>query len=146
MYKRTIWQDHVEGIQEGTDMNAANFNNIEAGTMEANALAAMNSSLQRYAADMAKDREVVRIFHQFYYQPEELTSNPGYQTAFISLPADAIRNNVNYNVIPVVSYADHSPVGTILISDKQANGFVAQYNSEKLWECDVYFYVFGGMI
>lgn len=49
MYKRTIWQDHVEGVQDGTDMNAANFNNIEAGTMEASALAAMNSAHQRYA-------------------------------------------------------------------------------------------------
>jgi len=41
MYKPTIWQDHVEGIQDGTDMNAANFNNLEAGTLEANTLAAL---------------------------------------------------------------------------------------------------------
>ena len=48
MYKRTIWQDHVEGVQDGTDLNAANLNNIEAGTMEAQALAAMNTAFQRY--------------------------------------------------------------------------------------------------
>ena len=48
MYKRTIWQDHVEGVQDGTDLNAANFNKLEAGTMEANALAAMNAAFHRY--------------------------------------------------------------------------------------------------
>ena len=47
MYNRTIWQDHIEGVQDGTDMNAANFNNIEAGVMEANALAAYNSEMTR---------------------------------------------------------------------------------------------------
>ena len=45
MYYRTIWQDHIEGVQDGTDMNAANFNNIEAGVMEAAALAAYNSEM-----------------------------------------------------------------------------------------------------
>lgn len=49
MYKPTIWQDHVEGVQEGTSMNAANFNNIEKGAMEANALAAMQAAFQKAA-------------------------------------------------------------------------------------------------
>ena len=40
MYKPTQWKDHVEGLQEGTDLNAANLNNMERGTMEAQALAA----------------------------------------------------------------------------------------------------------
>ena len=48
MYKRTIWQDHVEGVQDGTDLNAANLNKLEAGAMEATALAAMNTAFQRY--------------------------------------------------------------------------------------------------
>ena len=55
MYKPTIWQDHVEGVQEGTDMNAKNFNNIETGVMEAAALAAMNAENSRYQADARKE-------------------------------------------------------------------------------------------
>lgn len=51
MYKPTIWQDHVEGVQEGTDMNAKNFNNMEAGVMEAAALAALNAENSRHAKD-----------------------------------------------------------------------------------------------
>ena len=51
MYKPTLWQDHVEGVQEGTDMNAKNFNNIETGVIEAAALAALNAEFSRYKAD-----------------------------------------------------------------------------------------------
>ena len=50
MYKPTIWQDHVEGVQEGTDMNAKNFNNIEAGLMEASAFYSMFAELANYRA------------------------------------------------------------------------------------------------
>ena len=49
MYRRTIWKDHVAGVQEGTDLNAANLNNIEAGVMEADALAAFQASSQQVA-------------------------------------------------------------------------------------------------
>ena len=40
MYNPTLWKDHVEGLQEGTDLNAANLNNMEKGAMDAQALAA----------------------------------------------------------------------------------------------------------
>ena len=51
MYKRTIWQDHVDGSQEGTDMSAANFNNIEARVMENSALTALNAEYSRHERD-----------------------------------------------------------------------------------------------
>ena len=47
MYKPTTWIDHIAGVQEGTDMNAEHFNNMEAGIMEANALAALHFEHQK---------------------------------------------------------------------------------------------------
>ena len=47
MYKRTFWIDDVEGIQDGTPLNADNFNNLEGGAMEASALAALVSAYHR---------------------------------------------------------------------------------------------------
>ena len=118
MYKRTIWQDHVEGIQDGTDMNAANFNNIEKGTMEANAIAAFNTAYQRYAADVAKNSEPVVV--EF-----ELT---GAQVSrFIAIPSTATRNNVNYNVVCEINMTNDSSIATVCVINKQANGFEAGY-------------------
>lgn len=51
MYNRTIWKDHVEGVQEGTDLSAANMNNIEARVMENSALTALNAEYSRYERD-----------------------------------------------------------------------------------------------
>lgn len=112
MYKRTIWQDHVEGIQDGTDMNAANFNNLEAGAMEANAIAALNTAYQRYAADVAKNSEPVII-------EENLLASSG--VVFIAIPDAATRNNINYNVVYEIVDADDA--ATIGVGSKQANGF-----------------------
>lgn len=52
MYKPTQWQDHVPGVQEGTPLDAANLNNIEAGAMEAEALAAFIASQQNVGGNM----------------------------------------------------------------------------------------------
>lgn len=48
MFKRLFWKDHVEGVQEGTDLNADNLNNMEGGIEDAAALAALNSSFNAY--------------------------------------------------------------------------------------------------
>lgn len=146
MYKRTMWQDHVEGIQEGTDLNAANFNNLEAGTMEANALAAFNTAYQRYAADVAKNSEPVVVEAEITgiaygdYSAQHL----------IDIPDSATRNNVNYNVVCEVYYKD-SPNDasgcTIIIDQKQVNGFRATLSAkDSETVLRVRFIITGGMI
>lgn len=136
MYKRTIWQDHVEGIQEGTDMNAANFNNLEAGTMEANALAALNASYCRYGADVAKNSEV--------FSKSATLSGSGVIHS-VSLDG-AERNTTQYQIsYEIVGVGAASIGGDIVIMSKQANGFQVKYIGTSS-ELQVIFYIAGGMI
>lgn len=136
MYKRTIWKDDVEGIQEGTDMNAANFNNLEAGTMEANALAALNTAYQRYAADVAKNTEPVIVLR---------TGTPIVKSDTVNIPANATRNHTNYNVVPVIEGAVDGTVGDVFIKNKQANGFSVSYTGTAA-SVSMSFIITGGMI
>ena len=136
MYKRTIWVDHVEGAQEGTDMNAANFNKIEAGTMEANALAALNAEHHRYCTDQAEDNKIVTI-------RAELVGN-SFHT--ITIPDGFTRNKATYRVIPEVSRAfDNGTIGDIEVIEKQVNSFSAAYNGTAS-SVEIYFHISGGMI
>ena len=146
MYKPTIWHDHIEGLQDGTDMSAANFNNLEIGAMEANALAALNAAERRYCSDIAKNNEIVLVF-------EDSFSMLDYQGSerYIALPENAIRNTTNYNVFWQVynqhdiSGADCVKVYSISVTQQQANGFTFKYTSEAPG-FSVRFYISGGMI
>lgn len=136
MYKRTIWQDHVEGIQEGTDLNAANLNNIEAGTMEANALAALNAAYRRYGNDVAKNSEVVVV---------EATLTGSDVSNSVAIPETAIRNNANYNIASEIKSVNGGTAGDIILLTKQANGFTVKYNGTAN-SVTVRFNISGGMI
>ena len=134
MYKPTIWQDHVEGVQEGTDMNAANFNNLEVGTMEANALAALNAAHRRYATDVAKNSEMF-VF--------EGTITQGIST--ITIPNGGTRNTANYIVFPVPKEINNGTAGDIIISEKGKTSFKAKYNGTAA-VVTAEFHIMGGMI
>ena len=140
MYKRTIWQDHVDGVQEGTDMSAANFNNLEAGTMEANALAALNTTYRRYDNDIARNSEVVVVEFTFINPDTEYT---------IAIPETATRNTTDYNIVTEIKRVSYDSVvrraGDIIIGTKQANGFTAKYNGDSS-SVTVRFMISGGMI
>ena len=136
MYKPTIWQDKVEGVQEGTDMNAANFNNIEIGVMESDALAAMNAAYRRYEADAANDAEVVAI-------SDTLTTSGSAKA--IDIPTGKTRNRTTYNVAAEINAVSGGTVGDLIIDTKQANGFKAKYTGTAT-SVTVRFKVSGGMI
>ena len=135
MYKRTIWQDHVEGVQTGTDMSAANFNNLEAGVMEANALMALTASYRRYDNDVAKNSEAVVI---------DTTIAGGVITS-VAIPENATRNNTNYNVVVEINEMDEGWSGNIVINTKQANGFTVRATAATK-AMRVRFIITGGMI
>ena len=135
MYKRTIWQDHVDGIQEGTDMNATNFNNLEAGTMETAALAAMNAAHRRYCNDMAANAETIAI--------EATLTGSGVANSVV-IPTAYTRNMTIYNVIAEVMSATGGTAGDIIPATKQANGFKVSYNGTAS-KINVRFLISGGM-
>lgn len=141
MYKRTIWKDHVEGIQEGTDMNAANFNNLEDGTMEANALAAYNAEYQRHCNDIAKNNEVIEFMSDLH------DAETGYVDSmqYVAIPEKFTRNNSLYVVTPIAAGVNGVTLPLILIKSKQANGFEVEIRGD-LTFVSVYFQISGGMI
>ena len=141
MYKRTIWQDHVEGVQDGTDMNAANFNNIEAGTMEANVLAAMNSEYQRYCMDVAKDNEV---FVVTVYDTHKGSENHNE----VVFPADKVRNHKDYRITyRLYTDADDTHTGHVSIVSQSTTGFKYRFSGFDVGQgARVTFYISGGMI
>lgn len=117
MYKAINWVDHVEGIQEGTDQSAANFNNMDAGIFESiglNGLLAMRARLQQ---DAQIEAEVVAI-------DKTLT---GTAQVTVDIPTTKTRNRTSYNVTAEVSSATGGTVGDIIINTKQANGFKVNY-------------------
>ena len=135
MYKPTIWQDHVEGIQDGTDMNAANFNNIEAGVMEAAALAALNAASSRYSNDMAKNAETIII---------EATLTGANTNTSVAIPEKATRNMKTYNVIAEIKSVTGGTAGDIIIGTKKTTDFSVKYNGSAT-SIVVLFHVSGGM-
>lgn len=145
MYKPTIWQDHVEGVQEGTNMNAANFNNIEAGVMEASALAALNAAVSRYSFDMAKNAEVIKINSQ---------ATGAQKLVKVYFPDNKKRNLIDYKVVPVVINSIGDPdttiyfadgiTGDIIIDTKDTDYFEFYYTGSATY-VDVDFYISGGM-
>jgi hypothetical protein len=145
MYKPTIWQDHVEGVQDGTDMSAANFNNLEIGAMEANALAALNAAERRYCSDAAKNSETVLVFDGV---KNFLSMIP--DEGYIAFPSNAIRNTTDYRVtwdvyeLRDVNNAKTAGPYLITIKQKQANGFTFSISGPPT--LSVRFYISGGMI
>ena len=135
MYKRTLWQDHVEGVQEGTPLSAANLNNIEAGTMEANALAALNAEYRRYSADNAKNTEVF----------SKLVSLSGSGVLHQVSLDGGVRNNTQYRVDYEIVSVGSGTAGDLVILSKQANGFSVKYLGTSSG-IQVIFYISGGMI
>lgn len=145
MYKPTIWQDHVEGVQEGTNMNAANFNNIEAGVMEASALAALNAAVSRYSFDMAKNAEVIKL---------AADATGARKLVKVYFPGNKKRNHANYKVVPVVINSIGDPethvgwadgiTGDIIIETKATDYFEFYYTGSATYVA-VDFYISGGM-
>lgn len=137
MYRPTKWVDHIEGIQEGTDQSAANFNNIEAGVIEANAIGAMNSAYQRYAADVANNTAVAVI---------EKTLTIG-STAEVEIPAAMARNTADYNVTHMIINDESGGGASVAITGRIATAFAAYpYCQSGSGEVTVRFFISGGMI
>ena len=134
MYKRTIWQDRVDGVQNGTPLSAENLNNLEACAMEAGALAALVSTFCRGGSSSSKVSDTVVVEGHIEWD----------NATHIDIPAHAIRNNTDYFVATEVTDIHGESSVTIVISNKTVSGFDARYvgGGEPV---DVRFIIMGGM-
>lgn len=106
-------------IQQGTNMSAVNFNNLETGVFAANIAAAEAMQLLRLLKDKSEALEGV-ILEATLKNSKKYPFNDSVKT--LALGSANLRNNKDYTVIVEAEAADGF-VGDIVISDKMLNGF-----------------------
>lgn len=145
-YKILLWKDHAatpdktytitqngDGtitltpagkiIQQGTNMSALNFNNLETGVFAANIAVTETMQLLRLLKDKAESLEGI-IIEAALTNSKKYPFNNSLTT--LALSSENLRNNKNYTVIVEAEAADGF-VGDIVISDKMLNGFKVAY-------------------
>ena len=125
MYNRTKWLDHVkdvdtgEVIQQGTDLSARNFNNLEGGVSDANLAAAiMAIALGNINAGLTVEEITVTLTN---------TASYPFNNSKKTVSLTNTRSTTNYTVESEVVEHD-GDVGNIIISDKLTNGFKVAYD------------------
>ncbi len=141
-------------IQQGTNMSAANFNNIEMGITDHDLAVGILHMLVRNLVDRAdaNDTDVSDIAANLLAEitPEEqditLTNTASYpfnnSAAKVSL--GTTRNTVNYTV-EVIPSTDTAGVGEIEIYNKAVNGFYIKFNGSAA-SVDVTVKIRGGIL
>lgn len=110
-------------IQQGTNMSAVNFNNMETGIFAANMAAAEAMQLIRLMKDKAEALEGF-VLEATLTNSQKYPFNNSIKT--LALGSEKIRNNKDYTVIVEAKAADGF-VGDINITDKMLNGFKISY-------------------
>lgn len=111
-------------IQQGTNMGAVNFNNLETGVLAANITAIEAMRAVKLTLDKAAAHESVIL-------TATLTNTQKYpfnnSTKTIALNGVNVRYNKNYTVMVEVESCTGGCVGDIVVSDKLLNGFKIAY-------------------
>lgn len=146
MYAILVWKDHAvtpehlykvtdngDGtvtavragtvVQQGTNMNAANFNNLEQGVFAANISAAEALRLIRGLQDKADALEGL-VLEATLTNSSKYPFNNSKKT--IALGNENERYNTDYTVI-VEAEPQDGFLGDVKISDKMLNGFKIEY-------------------
>lgn len=163
MYKILIWKDHAvtpgntykvkensdgsitltptgEVIQQGTNMSAVNFNNLETGVLAANLTALEAIRNIKLLQDKAAALEGF-VLTATLTNTQKYPFNNSKKT--IALSGANVRYNKDYTVTVEVESYSGGCVGDIVVSDKLLNGFkVAHTGSAKT--VNVKIYVQGG--
>lgn len=178
-YSYLVWQDHAttagtgvytmtensDGtitlaragtvVQQGTNRNAANFNNMEQGIMAAN-VAAIEALRSAKLVSEEIDAAVDAVMDEVDAAMDEaeavvieatLTNSSTYpfnnSAATIAIPTANIRQSTDYVVIAEVQDHEGGVVGDITITDKLVNSFKAAYDGSAT-SVTLKFYVIGG--
>lgn len=108
-----------EVIQQGTNMSAVNFNNMETGIFAANVSAIEALQLIRLLKEKTDSFDGL-VIEQTLTNTQKYPFNNSVKT--IALGSENVRNNKDYTVIVEAEAADGF-VGDIVVSDKMLNGF-----------------------
>lgn len=155
MYNILIWKDHSvnpnntytvtenpdgtitltpagEIIQQGTNMSATNFNNMEFGISDADLasriiLAAVRNAEDRLVVNEADITAAVTAYTKEFSVEEKnvVLSNSSpypFNNSEQTISLTMLRLNKNYDVETIIT-AKNGNVGEIVVSDKQLNGF-----------------------
>ena len=140
MYDRTFWQDHIVDEQgqvlvQGTNLSEDNFNNIEKGVFENRVIELLNAQMNSLVAAENLENAICRV------EGGTVTQNG----TTIKVAFNSVRNNTNYEVIPVVGKSSGLTNYHFNIAAKQANGFLCDVYGE-FTSVTVYFLVKGGIL
>lgn len=127
----TITHTKVRGTvqQQGTPMNAENFNNMEQGILDAHMAAALLMSALRQQGWSDDDRlsalEKATIQETGTVTLTNTLAFP-FNNSKVTVPLTNVRDNLNY-VVVVVSKTGAGNIGEIEISERQINGFKIEH-------------------
>jgi len=110
-------------VQQGTNMSAVNFNNMEQGIFAANVLTAESIRMIMMLQNKTDSLEGI-ILEETLTNSKKYPFNDSVKT--IALGNENLRNNKDYTVIVETEAADGF-VGDIVITDKMLNGFKIAY-------------------
>lgn len=124
-------------IQQGTNMSAANFNNMEMGITDVDLAVHILTLYARYLDDREgvseDDIEEINANILAEITPEEqtvtLTNSASYpfNNSAVKVSLKTTRNTVNYTV-EVIPDTDATDVGEIEVYNKAVNGFYIKFN------------------
>lgn len=140
MYDRTFWQDHIVDEQgqvlvQGTNLSEDNFNNIEKGVFESRVIELLNAQMNSLASAENLENALTKV------EGGTVTQNG----TTINVAFNSVRNNANYEVIPIVSKSSGLTNYHFNITAKQANGFLCGVYGE-FTSLTIYFLVKGGIL
>lgn len=155
MYKNLIWLDHAvtpdrtysvkensggtitltpagEVIQQGTNMSAANFNNIEMGITDHDLAVEILTMLVRNLADREDTSEsdiaqtaadlLAEVTPEIKTMTLSNSANYPFNGSTANVSMAKARNTLNYTVEAEATESDGN-VGEVIVTDKQKNGF-----------------------
>lgn len=132
MYNQTEWKDHVvdgQGtvIQQGTNLSAQHFNNIEDGIQDAHV--AEQIKLQH---TLQKDRELDAVKGEIEaeYGTKTLTNTDSYpfNNSASTVALAVTRDTINYTVEAIITAYSGGLPGNIHVTDKAINGFKLSFD------------------
>jgi len=136
MYNQTYWKDHVvdgEGhvIQQGTNMDAQNFNNMEDGIQDAH-VAEQILLQHKLQKERELDAGLAEIENEIAaeYGTKTLTNTDSYpfNNSAATVALAKTRDTINYTVEAIITAYSGGLPGAIHVTDKAINGFKLSFD------------------